>query len=92
MDRRLGEHGRRIQGPGLQQRLASARGVKPTPRRVVREVVIERIVAQTGLEEFMPVEAEIGEILGCTAKAVETRNYRARRLLRVSLGRLLETV
>ena len=55
MDRRLGEHGRRIQGPGLQQRLASARGVKPTPRRVVREVVIERIVAQTGLEEFMPV-------------------------------------
>jgi len=37
-------------------------------------------------------QAEIGEILGCTAKAVETRNYRARRLLRVSLGRLLETV
>jgi len=37
-------------------------------------------------------QAEIGEILGCTAEAVETRNYRARRLLRVSLGRLLETV
>jgi RNA polymerase sigma-70 factor (ECF subfamily) len=37
-------------------------------------------------------QAEIGEILGCTAKAVETRIYRARQRLRVALGRLLETV
>ncbi|MCI0541553.1 MAG: RNA polymerase sigma factor [Verrucomicrobiales bacterium] len=37
-------------------------------------------------------QAEIGEILGCTAKAVETRIYRARQQLRVSLGRILETV
>jgi RNA polymerase sigma-70 factor (ECF subfamily) len=36
-------------------------------------------------------QAEIGEILGCTAKAVETRIYRARQQLRASLGRLLET-
>jgi RNA polymerase sigma-70 factor (ECF subfamily) len=36
--------------------------------------------------------AEIGEILGCSAKAVETRIYRARQQLRASLGRLLETV
>ena len=36
--------------------------------------------------------AEIGTILGCTAKAVETRIYRARQQLRVSLGTLLETV
>jgi RNA polymerase sigma-70 factor (ECF subfamily) len=36
--------------------------------------------------------AEIGEILGCTAKAVELRIYRARQQLRASLGRLLETV
>jgi RNA polymerase sigma-70 factor (ECF subfamily) len=36
--------------------------------------------------------AEIGAILGCTAKAVETRIYRARQQLRVSLAGLLETV
>ena len=35
--------------------------------------------------------AEIGVILGCTAKAVETRIYRARQQLRASLGGLLET-
>ena len=34
--------------------------------------------------------AEIGEILGCSAKAVEMRIYRARQQLRSSLGRLLE--
>lgn len=36
--------------------------------------------------------AEIGEILKCTAKAVETRIYRARQQLRTSLARLLESV
>lgn len=36
-------------------------------------------------------QAEIGSILGCSAKAVETRIYRARQQLRVSLGSLLET-
>jgi RNA polymerase sigma factor (sigma-70 family) len=35
--------------------------------------------------------AEIGGILGCSAKAVETRIYRARQQLRASLGSLLET-
>jgi RNA polymerase sigma-70 factor (ECF subfamily) len=35
--------------------------------------------------------AEIGEILGCTPKAVETRIYRARQQLRASLSGLLET-
>jgi RNA polymerase sigma-70 factor, ECF subfamily len=34
-------------------------------------------------------QAEIGGILGCTAKAVETRIYRARQQLRVSLGAFL---
>jgi RNA polymerase sigma factor (sigma-70 family) len=34
---------------------------------------------------------EIGAMLGCSAKAVETRIYRARQQLRVSLGCLLET-
>jgi len=37
-------------------------------------------------------QAEIGAILGCTAKAVETRIYRARQQLRVTLGKLLEAV
>jgi RNA polymerase sigma-70 factor (ECF subfamily) len=35
--------------------------------------------------------AEIGGILGCSAKAVETRIYRARQQLRASLGNFLET-
>lgn len=35
--------------------------------------------------------AEIGSILGCSAKAVETRIYRARQQLRVSLGSLQRT-
>ena len=35
-------------------------------------------------------QAEIGAILGCTAKAVETRIYRARQQLRAALGKLLE--
>jgi len=36
--------------------------------------------------------AEIGEILNCTPKAVETRIYRARQQLRASLAQLLESV
>lgn len=36
--------------------------------------------------------AEIGAILKCTAKAVETRIYRARQQLRTSLAKLLESV
>ena len=36
--------------------------------------------------------AEVGAILKCSAKAVETRIYRARQLLRVSLCKLLEAV
>ena len=35
--------------------------------------------------------AEIGQILQCSAKAVEVRIYRARQQLRASLGQLLET-
>jgi RNA polymerase sigma-70 factor (ECF subfamily) len=34
-------------------------------------------------------QAEIGEILGCSVKAVETRIYRARQILRVKLSKLL---
>jgi RNA polymerase sigma-70 factor (ECF subfamily) len=35
-------------------------------------------------------QAEIGEVLGCTAKAVEVRLYRARQLLRAALKSSLE--
>jgi RNA polymerase sigma-70 factor (ECF subfamily) len=35
--------------------------------------------------------AEIGEILRCSAKAVEVRIYRARQQLRVSLSEMLQT-
>jgi RNA polymerase sigma-70 factor (ECF subfamily) len=34
-------------------------------------------------------QAEIGEILGCSVKAVETRTYRARQQLRVGLRKLI---
>ena len=34
-------------------------------------------------------QAEIGAILGCSVKAVETRIYRARQQLRASLGALV---
>jgi RNA polymerase sigma-70 factor (ECF subfamily) len=37
-------------------------------------------------------QAEIGRILGCTAKAVETRLYRARALLKKSLARFMAGV
>ena len=36
--------------------------------------------------------AEIGGILGCSAKAVEVRVYRARQQLRASLSHLLGTI
>ena len=37
-------------------------------------------------------QAEIGEILSCSVKAVETRIYRARQQLRVGLGKIMDTV
>src|SRR5438128_9808148 len=66
-----------------------------------RAEAVRRAVAALPDELRLPIilaeyegrsQAEIGEILGCTAKAVETRIYRARQQLRVSLARLLETV
>ena len=38
------------------------------------------------------LQGEISEILGCSVKAVETRIYRARQQLRVSLGKIMATV
>jgi RNA polymerase sigma-70 factor (ECF subfamily) len=37
-------------------------------------------------------QAEIGEILGCTVKSVETRIYRARKELREALGTILQEI
>jgi RNA polymerase sigma-70 factor (ECF subfamily) len=65
-----------------------------------RSEIVRRAVAALPEELRQPLilaeyeersHAEIGSILGCSAKAVETRIYRARHQLRVSLGSLLET-
>jgi len=79
-------------------------GNDPLPHERVqtaeRSEVIRRAVAALPEELRQPLilaeyeersHAEIGGILGCSAKAVETRIYRARQQLRVSLGSLLET-
>ena len=74
----------------------------PTPSESLqateRAVAVREAVAQLPDELRVPFilaeyeersYAEIGEILGCTAKAVETRIYRARQQLRVNLSKLL---
>ena len=77
----------------------------PTPsdhlQAVERTDAVRRAVAALPEDLCMPLilaeyeersQAEIAVILGCTAKAVETRIYRARQQLRVTLGKLLEAV
>lgn len=78
---------------------------EPTPSEFLQGV--ERAEAVRKAVEQLPEElrtplilseydelshAEIGEILNCTAKAAETRIYRARQQLRTSLAKLLESV
>lgn len=76
----------------------------PTPseglQRAERAEAVRRAVAALPEELRQPLvlaeyeersHAAIGQILGCSAKAVETRIYRARQQLRASLGHLLET-
>ena len=77
----------------------------PTPSESIQAA--ERAAAVRGAVAELPEElrtplilseyeelshAEIGEILKCSAKAVETRIYRARLKLRASLRRLLDTL
>jgi RNA polymerase sigma-70 factor (ECF subfamily) len=77
-------------------------GNGPSPSETVqaaeRAEAVRRAVAALPEELRLPLilaeyeersQAEIGAILGCTAKAVETRIYRARKQLRVALGKLL---
>lgn len=77
----------------------------PSPSEAVhreeRAETVRRAVAALPRDLRLPLvlaeyeeksHAEIGEILGCSAKAVEVRIYRARKELRVSLGKLLETM
>ena len=79
-------------------------GNDPLPHERVQDTeraeTIRRAVAALPEELRQPLilaeyeertHAEIGAILGCSSKAVETRIYRARQQLRVSLGGLLET-
>jgi RNA polymerase sigma-70 factor (ECF subfamily) len=63
-----------------------------TVRRAVAELPEELRLPLILVEYEGRSQLEIGEILGCTAKAVETRIYRARQQLRARLGRLWETV
>jgi RNA polymerase sigma-70 factor (ECF subfamily) len=77
-------------------------GHGPSPSESVqageRAAAVRRAVAALPEELRLPLilaeyegrsQAEIGEILGCSVKAVETRIYRARQRLRVGLGKLL---
>lgn len=83
---------------------ASVSEHNPTPSESLqgaeRVEAIRNAVAQLPEELRTPLilseyeelsHAEIGEILKCTAKAVETRIYRARQQLRTSLAKLLES-
>jgi RNA polymerase sigma-70 factor (ECF subfamily) len=72
-----------------------------TAQRNERAEAVRRAVAALPEELRIPLilaeyeeksHAEIGAILRCSPKAVETRIYRARRQLRASLGQLLETM
>ena len=78
---------------------------KPTPSEslqgVERAGAVRKAIGQLPEELRTPLilseyeelsHAEIGEILKCTAKAVESRVYRARQQLRTSLATLLESV
>ena len=78
---------------------------QPTPSEslqgVERAEAVRKAVEQLPEELRTPLilseyeelsHAEIGEILNCTPKAVETRMYRARQQLRTSLAKLLESV
>ena len=89
-------------GTGLHDRLAEDR---PSPVETIqteeRAEAVRRAVAALPEELRLPLilteyegrsQAEVGEILGCTTKAVETRLYRARQLLRARLGKILETI
>ena len=64
--------------------------------RMVRRAVAalpEELRVPLLLSEYEELpHAEIGAILKCSGKGVETRLYRARQQLRASLGRLLEAV
>ena len=83
----------------------SVPGHNPTPSESLqgaeRVQAIRKAVAELPEELRTPLilseyeelsHAEIGEILKCTAKAVETRIYRARQQLRTGLTRLLESM
>ncbi len=78
---------------------------RPSPVETIqteeRAEAVRRAVAALPEELRLPLilteyegrsQAEVGEILGCTTKAVETRLYRARQQLRTRLGKRLETI
>ena len=89
-------------GDSLQENLPA---LDSTPaealQRAERAEAVRRAVAALPVDLRTPLilaeyeelsQAEISTILGCTVKAVETRIYRARQILRTNLGGLLEMV
>ena len=87
-------------GTSLQDGLADARTIPGEDLQASeRAETVRQAVAALPEELRLPLilaeyeersQAEIGEILGCTAKAVETRVYRARQQLRRSLVSLFQ--
>jgi RNA polymerase sigma-70 factor (ECF subfamily) len=72
-----------------------------TVQEIERAEAVRRAVAALPEQLRVPLilseyeeksHAEIGEILHCSAKAVEARTARARQQLRASLGQLLDTI
>lgn len=89
-------------GTGLMDRLTDANGTpSENLQSTERAEVVRRAVTALPEELRQPLilaewegksQAEIGVILGCSAKAVETRIYRARKQLRQVLQPLLQEV
>jgi len=89
-------------GTGLVDRLTGGDGSpSDSLQSTERAEVVRRAVAALPEELRQPLilaewqgkpQAEIGVILGCSAKAVETRIYRARKQLRAALQPLLQEV
>jgi RNA polymerase sigma factor (sigma-70 family) len=89
-------------GTGLLDRMTDSSGTpSDSLQSTERAEAVRRAVAALPEELRQPLilaewedkpQAEIGVILGCSAKAVETRIYRARKQLRATLQPLLQPV
>ncbi len=77
--------------PGITPSASALRAEEVAAVRAALAALPEDLRAVVVLSEYENLShAEIGEIIGTTPKGVETRLYRAREKLRVSLGRWLK--